>query len=436
MDRFDTSGDAQLGFWFLGDDVRAVAGGGFQNFATGADAQHQDGDLLILVNFSNGGTVPTIQVFKWIGGAPVSQGIGGQVLCTNGTIPGGQSFCGITNAGPEDSPWDYEAKGAPGIDSPFPSGAFFEGAIDLTAAGLDTCFTGFLAESRSSTSITAVLKDFAIPTGGFHLCSIEVLKSCPGNGVLNGAQDGITYTITGTVTNTGAATLYNVSLSDNPNADPAGPTEHFDVVDCATFTQDLGDFPVPSLTKAAPVCFKATLTGPLTSQSTTDTVTVTSNSQSDGNGTTVTDTGQATCNPPTITAGISVTKDCTTEIADTGGALVVKVNVTGQVCNADSTNLTEVTLVDNITGSVTLSGSTLLADTDPTTPGNQGQCRAYQFTYQPNEANSTVPGSICFQDTVTANAKDIFGAPVTTMTATANCSLCPTGVCPPSPPAP
>ena len=423
MDRYDTSGDAQLGFWFLGQNVQPVAGGDF----SGA---HQDNDLLILVNFSNGGTVPTIQVFKWLNGAPVSQGIGGAVLCSNGEIPAAQSFCGITNASPVAAPWPYENKDT-GVSATFPSGAFFEGAIDLTASGLDSCFAGFIAESRSSTSISATLKDFADPSGGFNLCSINVDKSC-GNGLLVNNQTQFQFTITGKVTNTGPATLYNISLSDNPAADN---NQHFDVVDCATKTNDLGDFPYASLASGAEVCYKATITTVgLPSQAVTDTVSVTSNSAPDGSGSAVTDTGQASCSPPTIPAGLTVTKTCTTSVEDAGTTLVVKVTAGGQICNNNASNLHDVTLSDNIAGTVTLSKTTLAADTDPNTQGNQGECISYTLSYFPQSGNSTVPGNLCFADTVTANAKDVVNAAVTPRTATANCSLCPEGVCPPQTP--
>ena len=36
----------------------------------------------------------------------------------------------------------------------------FEGGINLTELGLEGCFSTFLAETRSSPEITAVLKDF------------------------------------------------------------------------------------------------------------------------------------------------------------------------------------------------------------------------------------------------------------------------------------
>ena len=169
--------------------------------------------------------------------------------------------------------------------------------------------------------------------------------------------------------------MYNVDLSDNPAADPNG-TNHFDVTDCATKTQDLGDFPFSSLVGGAQVCYKSSITVPLAKRN-KDTITVTANSKSDLTGTTLKGSATADCPDATIVAALSVSKSCTTAIEDTGTNLVVKVYASGQVCNsggAGSSNLSEVTVVDSIVGTV-LSGQTLLADTDPIAAGAQGECK-------------------------------------------------------------
>jgi hypothetical protein len=416
MDRFDTSGDAQLGFWFLNQNVQPVAGGTFSGV-------HQDGDVLVLVNFSGGGDIPTIEVFKWLNGAPAPQGSGGAVECAGGTIPAGQSFCGITNDVSVAAPWPYVSKGV-GATTQFPSGGFFEGAIDLTALGLTSCFTGFLAESRSSTSITATLKDFAIPPG-FDLCSIAVDKQCV-SPVLNAAQTHIIYTIRGTVTNDGVGDLHDVTLSDSPAADN---NNHFDVVDCTTFTTDSGDFPVATLAAGAAVCYKATMTVPLTSNGLTDTVTVTANSEAGGTGTTVTDTAQATCPNLQVNPALTVSKDCETSVVVVNNQVVVKVTVSGQVCNTGDSNLSNVT-VDDL--NITTTPDPLLSG-GPVLPA--GQCRNYSGTYFPSTANSSNPLLVEFTDTVKATAVDIFGNAVPNpqgppVTDPATCKLCP---CPTTP---
>ncbi len=57
-DRFDNSGDAQQGFWFFQNKVTLSSiksGGGFK-----FSGVHRAGDVLVISDFSNGGTVSTI----------------------------------------------------------------------------------------------------------------------------------------------------------------------------------------------------------------------------------------------------------------------------------------------------------------------------------------------------------------------------------------
>ena len=154
QDRYATSGDAFVGFWFLQDQVSEHAGGTF-------DGAHVDGDILVQVNFTNGGAIQTFLISKWQSGGLVSVANG--VEC-NGTT--NDFACGKVNGdgiGSITSPWPFTAKsGGPGM----PQGAFFEGGIDLTHFGLDnSCFSTFVAETRSSQSLTSTLSDYAL--GGF-----------------------------------------------------------------------------------------------------------------------------------------------------------------------------------------------------------------------------------------------------------------------------
>src|SRR6266496_3737685 len=68
--RFDNSGDAQIGLWFFQQTVTPQPGQPAGTFgpAPGQVANHTDGDLLLLVNFTGGGLVPSIQAYKWQNG--------------------------------------------------------------------------------------------------------------------------------------------------------------------------------------------------------------------------------------------------------------------------------------------------------------------------------------------------------------------------------
>lgn len=425
MDRYDTSGDAQLGFWFLQDKVQPITGGTFSGV-------HMDGDLLVLVNFSGGGDVPTINVYKWNNNGVESLGVGGDVLC-NGFIPDGKNFCGITNANNETAPWSYDNKDV-GVTTEFPPAAFFEGAINVTEAiGTPACFTNFLAESRSSTSITAVLKDFATPTSGFNVCGINVTKDCS-NPRLNSTEDKIIYDIAGMVTNNGFGTLYNIGLTDAPAADGV-----FKWVNCDDSSEQLGTFPLSSLVGAATACYQNTITVLLGNNGLTDTVTVESNTESDNSGSKISDTASDLCENLQVSPAIKIVKDCDpTQIEVQSDHVAVKVNIKGTVCNIGDSVLTNVTVTDNnIAGTLPLkvgeaTVTTLIKPADPSSPEETtGACAAFAGNYLPTTTATSDPILVIFSDTATASATDIFGNAITPATDQADCPLCPT--CPECP---
>src|SRR5215469_8191022 len=63
MDRFDNSGDAQNGFWFFQNAISLGTNksGGGQGF----NGVHKNGDLLVVSDFSVGGSTATITVYEW-----------------------------------------------------------------------------------------------------------------------------------------------------------------------------------------------------------------------------------------------------------------------------------------------------------------------------------------------------------------------------------
>ena len=171
MDRYDTNGDSNVGFWFLQD----------QSFGLAADGSftgvHKDGDIFILSAFGNGGSVPTIQMYKWQGGGLVSVGSG--VGCTGSPVD--DEACAAVNAdGLIQVPWPYQDKD--GTPAGFiKKNGFFEGGVDLNELfnaqdpdnAVVPCFTNFVGETRSSDSTSSQLKDFA--TGSLTSCgSIEL----------------------------------------------------------------------------------------------------------------------------------------------------------------------------------------------------------------------------------------------------------------------
>ena len=155
LDRFDGSGDSFVGFWFLQNNISLGANGQFNGV-------HANGDILVLSDFTNGGSVSEIKVYEWLNGGLTLKDSGAEC-----DVPGPEEACATVNAGITDAPWPFLDKSG---SSDFAAGEFYEGGVNLdTIFGGDApCFSGFLAETRSSQSTTAQLKDFAL--GNFNTC--------------------------------------------------------------------------------------------------------------------------------------------------------------------------------------------------------------------------------------------------------------------------
>jgi hypothetical protein len=238
MDRFDNSGDAQNGFWFLQNAITlgsTKSGAGF-NF----NGVHKNGDLLVVSDFSVGGTTSTISVFLWnntctAAGKPVATCADAnlQLLQTStfancATSAPNASFCGIVNpANGTTVPWPTLFMDKSGNTTTFQAGEFYEGGINLSAfPGLaNECFASTLAESRSSTSTSATLKSFVL--GGFGACGSKTVThpldssgtDISGGSVPIGAgsvqvKDQAVVTVTGTSSYDGTVTFHLCSPDD------------------------------------------------------------------------------------------------------------------------------------------------------------------------------------------------------------------------------
>lgn len=171
LERFANDGDANVGIWFLQGDVSCISPGGSTPFT----GNHQDGDLLVVSEFSNGGEVSTIQVYEWEGddntGGLNLTGVAEGIDCKDSL--GGDSVCATVNDptnGVLDPPWDTENKRGGGNNQ---ISEFFEGGLNLTAEGLGgRCFNTFIADTRSSTSGTATLFDYAL--GKLGACGLTM----------------------------------------------------------------------------------------------------------------------------------------------------------------------------------------------------------------------------------------------------------------------
>jgi hypothetical protein len=216
-DRFDNSGDAQQGFWFFQNEISlgsAKLGGG-----TSFNGVHRNGDLLVISNFSNGGTVSTITIYKWnsaVNGNLELLATSDSAKCTSATA--GDAFCGLVNANDGTvAPWPFVDKSG---NTTYLNGEFYEGGINLSLLGLgDECFASVSAETRSSTSTTATLKDFVLATFGGCTSSIATTaKDGSGNPIPPGGlsigtgsvavKDSATLTVEGAATWTGSVSFF------------------------------------------------------------------------------------------------------------------------------------------------------------------------------------------------------------------------------------
>jgi len=200
LDRFDESGDANVGFWFLQDP----------NFSLNSDGTfsggHVEGDVFIKSGFLQGGGIALPEAFYWHNGSLQALATGG--LCTTAE----QQLCAIDNDGADGRPgtitvpWEYQDKDGNAAGTIAPNG-FFEGGINLGSlfgnAALP-CFTNFIAQTATSAGNQETLKDIA--AGSIQSCGTIQLKkhwaTSAGNATLNigktaGAADVATATANG-----------------------------------------------------------------------------------------------------------------------------------------------------------------------------------------------------------------------------------------------
>jgi hypothetical protein len=163
-DRKSNLGDSNMGVWLFQGPVGCVSNGASTPFY----GTHLDGDLLVVAEFDNGGRVSAVVVYRWSDPDRIPQNgdecLGGSLGdCSDAGLPAfvgencndalpGDKVCGRTN--PVSS---IDAAWRPAI----PPRGLYEMGINLTAMikGVG-CYANAIIETRSSTSLTATLKDF------------------------------------------------------------------------------------------------------------------------------------------------------------------------------------------------------------------------------------------------------------------------------------
>jgi hypothetical protein len=447
-DRISNNGDTFLGFWFFKEPID-VTGGDFIG-------QHTVGDTLVLVNFPQATNAqPDIKVVQWVGDDPLSDPPGcakaaskdpspGECaakslrLLLEGTGDGGAVCdsndlsnpiaCAIANDenGPNDptpSPWPYTFKD--GSTGNFPFETFFEGGINITElVGGPACFSSFMAETRSSSSFTASLKDFVL--SDFDVCAISVSKACEVMRLTNAEDDAdrfFSVAFQGSATNTGGGTF--------------GAGETVTVIDDAGTPGCVeGDEPACDDDVILEIILEEPLMpgesipfeGSYFSNDNPPYNTVTA-SISFGSDTVGADPFGTECTPLSLSPAISLSKQCSTELTTTMGLLAVEVNFSGRVCNTGDVPLSVTVDNDMPEDPTQIFSGDLVVPADPQNPTvDEGACADLSGTYLPSATLSGTldPLAAMFQDTLTAvGTSDVPGVDPVQAMATDTCDLCP-----------
>ncbi|MFL5797039.1 MAG: hypothetical protein ACJ77A_03785, partial [Actinomycetota bacterium] len=226
-ERFDNSGAAFMGFWFFQKKVGCTSPASGDAFFTGSKT---DGDVLVQINFTNGGAITRLQAFEWLSTpSPHLNLIADSADCD--TASAGDDLCASVNTTNQTPNWQTQDKTKPTDSGTNPTqvldpSEFVEGGLDLkdifaNIGGVPPCFGSFLAETRSTHSQDGTLKDWV--GSSFNTCKGKISISPNGvnqigashtftvhveadDGTGNGfqPQSGVKPTVT--LTNTGGAT--------------------------------------------------------------------------------------------------------------------------------------------------------------------------------------------------------------------------------------
>ncbi|RMH82995.1 hypothetical protein EA796_17615 [Pseudomonas sp. AOB-7] len=395
LDRFANNGDAHAAFWFFQNDVGLNPNGTFVGQHAGRDdANGKRGDLMVLVEYPQGSNaVPEIKVYEWDPlkqGTPVADNLSLLYSSTSAKCDGtgNKLACATTNTADLPLPaWPYAPK--LGNKNRLPAESFFEGGVNVSAllGGNVPCFSSFLAETRSSRSETAQLKDFVL--GNFDVCAIEVTKNCVATVDSEDGGNSIKVDFSGTVTNSGALALNDVTVVDDMGT-PGDTSDDVVVFGPATLNPGQSEnYSGDYNTTAIPA---------------TDVVTATGHR----NGTSVSATAEASCSPD-LDPQLSVDKLCTAALNSAGDG--IEVSFMGTVTNTGNVALEDVMVVD-----------------DGGTPGDTSDDQTFNIGTLNAGASANyngsfgVLGAVSSSDSVVASGTDVLGGSPVSASASASCA--------------
>ncbi|MFC3530808.1 hypothetical protein ACFOLG_01280 [Vogesella facilis] len=437
MEVASNEGTKDVGFWFLKDGTVGCTAG---TKATNFSGNHQDGDLLIVSEYTKGGGVSTIKAFRWNGGANGSLDVNNPVVtgadCKNTT----GTICATVNSkalkAGTDIPWLTKAKQSnpsePGLTAAdLDTGMFFEGGIDLTANNLSSCFSLFMADTRSSATPNSTLFDFTV--GDFKLCGIRAEKTC-GQATVDSDAVSFISPFTIKIYSTGAGAVNNVQFKETD----ALTGESCQIVSVNGDTSKAGPLTANTFVKvadtldsSAPVTVAISCDG--SKNSFNNSIAVTAGSAAGGSdlstSATVGDTGANACKAAPNSV-LDVVKDCAGMRLVVNGsnpltlATDVKIKVSNSGNEAVDGLLVSDTKVKAADLKPVLCSDYKTAATAPTQlkPGDQA---CWAGSYVPTAADvPSGPSNAKFSDTATATATGVLSGVSRTASDDATCYLC------------
>ena len=207
FERFTNNGAGDLGLWLLQDPAVACSSTKGAVSFTGA---HVVGDVLFVGEFSTGGTVTTLNAFKWVGGSSPLANVTatGGADCRTAIITA--NFCSRSNTVSISTPWSTQDKTSD--PNTLATAEFFEVGIDLTGlfGSNAPCINRFIFDTRTSPSVTATLKDYA--EGALATCpTATILTNVSPSPIPFGGSATDTATVTLTTASTVSGTVtFNV----------------------------------------------------------------------------------------------------------------------------------------------------------------------------------------------------------------------------------
>jgi hypothetical protein len=250
FERVVNNGDSHVDLEFLQQSVTLVPGSKPATFPCNGKFQgdRTQGDLLLSVDFTTGGTVGTQILHKWVCGnvTPPASGI-----CNPTKAKGGPHYEQVSdlvtlaavkqriNDGGPVGCGGWGCRNSDGTQtSTINTNQLYEVGIDLAAVGFTGCINTFLPHTRSSQSFTATLKDF----------ELVQFNTCRPSTILTKTVDKADVTVGDTVTytyveeNDGQVSLTNPFVTDDkcsPVTYASGDTNNNGVLDVGekwTFT--------------------------------------------------------------------------------------------------------------------------------------------------------------------------------------------------------